>query len=226
MQRLADGSLRSQWRWQSIESKITGKQTQKWQVSLDLSIRGCFIAAFHDKTPQNVSFLPVANSASHSLLNRLQSGVYPHYSIKTTLVKVTNDPHNAKLNSWFSVLILFDLLATLNPIVSHLFLLESLSSLGFPDTTTPDSPSPSVSLATAFLHSVPPRFLNLLKLGYPRAQSLYTSLLYLGHSCSNAAHFLALTLIDVLTFTSLPPTLTSPLISWLIHPTRHFHLNI
>ena len=154
-----------------------------------MSIRGCFTAAFHDKTPQNVSFLPVANSASHSLLNTLQSGVYPRYSIKTALVKVTNGPHNAKLNSRFSVLILLDLLATLNPIVCRLRLLESLSSLGFPDTTAPDSPSPSVSLAAAFSHSVPPRFLNLLKLEYPRAQSLYTSLLHLSHSCYNLSSF-------------------------------------
>ena len=38
-------------------------------------------------------------------------------------------------------------------------------------------------------------------------------LLYLSHSCYNHSSFLALTLIDMLTCTSLSPTLTSPLIS-------------
>ena len=70
-------------------------------------------------------------------------------------------PHSAKLNSQVSVFLLLDLFAILDLTVCFL-LLESLSSLGFHDTMSPDSLS--VSLVAAFLDSVPPHFLNLLKL--------------------------------------------------------------
>lgn len=117
--------------------------------------------------PPCLQFLP-----SHSLLNTFQPGLCTHHSIKTALVKLTSDPHNAKFNSQFSVLILLDLLVKWNTAV-YFLLLESLSSLGFHNTMSPGSPSDS--LAAAFSDSVSSYFLNLLKLEYPSARSLYTS---------------------------------------------------
>ena len=98
-----------------------------------------------------------------------------HHSIKTALIKVTIDPPSAKLNKSSLCRLLTWPICNPGPhCLLPPLLLESLSSLGFHDTKSPDSHS--VSLVAAFLDSVPPHFLNLLKLEYPRTQPIHFSI--------------------------------------------------
>lgn len=64
----------------------------------------------------------------YSTLNPFQSDLCSHHSIQTAFIKVTNYLHITKANRQFSVLILFDLSAS---VTIHL---ETLSSRGLSDT--------------------------------------------------------------------------------------------
>lgn len=65
-----------------------------------------FVSCFHGKIWKSLQIL-----SSHSLLNPHQSNFYPHYSTKTTLIKVTYDCCDANSSGQLSIVILSDLSA-------------------------------------------------------------------------------------------------------------------
>jgi hypothetical protein len=64
---------------------------------------------------------------SHSLLNSIQSGLWPHHSIK--MVEAINDCHAAKWHGQFFVPISLDLLAVFDPLGYSFFLKDLFHSV-------------------------------------------------------------------------------------------------
>lgn len=128
------------------------------------------LVSYYNKTPQRIVYSSSPYLLLFSLKIYFNQTFPPSLFHPTTLLKVTSYLHIFKLSVQSSIFLLFDLTVVIDAL-HHPFLLKTLSSVGFQDTTLSWFPSSltdwssQVSLACSY-------FPHLQNLVGPRAQFL------------------------------------------------------